>query len=199
VRSGRPKAYETVQWTVSSDERRELGRAAGRKTSVTAAATPVAVVLIELAEAASLSYPLPLYAPGTPSRDCLGTFFLSTLTHLEYLSGCKTWVLLTMACSILSQAVSITNGNAPYLIIARLGFGHVLWIRDPHTCKAPDHLGIVPCSVVENVLQSGFAFLFVLLSLGIMSAMTKPVLGVSSTTFPILKELNEIVVISTTS
>jgi O-acetylserine/cysteine efflux transporter len=29
VRRGQPKADETVQWTVSSDERRELGRAAG--------------------------------------------------------------------------------------------------------------------------------------------------------------------------
>jgi hypothetical protein len=30
VRSVRPKAYEMVQWTISSNERRELGRAAGR-------------------------------------------------------------------------------------------------------------------------------------------------------------------------
>ena len=29
VRNGRPKADETVQWTVSRDERRELKRAAG--------------------------------------------------------------------------------------------------------------------------------------------------------------------------
>jgi hypothetical protein len=28
VRSGSPKANEMVQWTISSDERRELGRAA---------------------------------------------------------------------------------------------------------------------------------------------------------------------------
>src|SRR5438105_1676945 len=33
VRSGSPQANEMVQWTISSDERRELGRAAGPKAT----------------------------------------------------------------------------------------------------------------------------------------------------------------------
>jgi O-acetylserine/cysteine efflux transporter len=41
VRRGQPKADETVRWTVSSDERRELGRAAGDSSKSEISGEPV--------------------------------------------------------------------------------------------------------------------------------------------------------------